>query len=92
MRALLEADVAYRGRTLALGGAQALFTDLDDRVTWQTGKLRVRLRPEALDQVIAVAGRGLVLAPCLFVRGAITMIDASGPPLLVYPARGRAAL
>lgn len=93
MRALLEADVAYRGRTLALGGAQALFADLDERISWQNGRLRVKLPgPADLDQVVAVGGRGLVLAPSLFVRGAITMIDASGPPMLVYPARGRAAL
>jgi DNA-binding transcriptional ArsR family regulator len=93
MRALLEADVAYRGRTLALGGAQALFADLDERVSWQNGKLRVRLpRADGLDQIVAVGGRGLVLSPCLFVRGALTMIDAGGPPLLVYPARGRGAL
>jgi hypothetical protein len=93
MRALLESDVAYRGRTLALGGAQALFADLDERVSWQKGKLRVRLPgADCLDQVVGVSGRGLVLAPCLFTRGALTMIDASGPPLLVYPARGRGAL
>ena len=92
MRALLEADVAYRGRTLALGGAQALFADLDERVSWRNGTLRVSVRADGLDQVVAVGGRGLVLAPCLFVRGAVTMIDASGPPLLFYPARGRAAL
>lgn len=93
MRALLEADVAYRGQTLALGGAQALFADLDERVSWQNGRLLVRMPGTAVpDQVHAVGGRGLVLAPCLFVRGAVTMIDASGPPVLVYPARGRAAL
>jgi DNA-binding transcriptional ArsR family regulator len=92
MRALLEADIAYRGRTLALGGAQALFAELGDRVSWQAGKLRVSLRAQGLDQVIAIGGRGLVLSPCLFVRNVITMIDASGPPLVVYPARGRAAL
>lgn len=93
MRALLEADVAYRGRTLALGGAQALFADLDQRVSWHDGRLRVRLPgAHGLDQTVKVGGRGMVLAPCLFVRGAITMIDASGPPWLVYPARGRATL
>jgi DNA-binding transcriptional ArsR family regulator len=92
MRALLEADVAYRGRTLALGGAQALFADLDERISWRGGRLRVRLPGPGLDQVAAVGGRGLVLAPCLFIRGAITMIDASGPPLLLYPARGRGVL
>jgi DNA-binding transcriptional ArsR family regulator len=92
MRALLEADIAYRGRTMALGGAQSLFAELGERVTWKAGRLRVSLRIQGLDQVIAIGGRGLVLSPCLFARGVITMIDASGPPLLIYPARGRAAL
>jgi len=92
MRALLEADIAYRGRGLALGGAQALFADLDDRVSWQNGSLRIALRPVGLDRTIRVGGRGLVLAPCLFVCNALTMIDAGEPPLLIYPARGRAAL
>jgi DNA-binding transcriptional ArsR family regulator len=92
MRALLEADIAYRGRTLAADGAQALFADLDHRVSWQAGRLRLRFPSDGFDQLIAIGGRGLVLVPCLFVRGALTMIDPNEPPVLIYPARGRAAL
>jgi DNA-binding transcriptional ArsR family regulator len=40
----------------------------------------------------SIAGRGLVLLPTLFARGAQPLIDPARPPTLVYPARGRATL
>src|SRR6266536_3399571 len=41
IHALLEADIVYRSRRLALGGARALFADLDGRVRWDDGVLYV---------------------------------------------------
>ncbi|MFC5182054.1 ArsR/SmtB family transcription factor [Actinomadura harenae] len=93
MRAVLEADLAHRARRLALGGAAALFAELDDRVTWEDGSVRVVIPSDVVRKVaVDVAGRGFVLAPCLFLRGAITMTDKDGPPLIAYPARGRGAV
>src|SRR4051812_3361372 len=41
MHSLLEADIVYRSRRLALGGARALFADFDGRVRWDDGVLFV---------------------------------------------------
>ncbi|WP_026414014.1 ArsR/SmtB family transcription factor [Actinomadura oligospora] len=93
MRAVLEADLAHRARRLTLGGAAALFAELDDRVTWTPGRVRVVIPGDTARKVVVdVAGRGLVLVPGLFLRGAITMIDEDLPPLISYPARGRGAV
>ena len=91
IRAVLEADIAYRARRLADAGARGLFSELDWRVRWDDGHILVDRLP-GLDYRIEIDGRGLPLVPSLFVRGAVTYISASEPPVLVYPARGRAAV
>jgi DNA-binding transcriptional ArsR family regulator len=94
MHAVLEADIIHRARTLALGGAQALFADLDDRVSWRNGTLTLTYPSNtmATDQSVVVGGRGLVLTPSLFARGAVSSIDGTEPPAVMYPARGRATV
>ncbi|MEU1462664.1 helix-turn-helix domain-containing protein [Streptomyces sp. NPDC005727] len=94
-RSIMEADLAHRARVLAEQGAAALFAGLDPRLVWTGGHLRLHREGDTAPWPsgdIRIAGRGMVLMPTLFARGAQTMIDASRPPLLVYPARGRATL
>lgn len=90
MRAVLEADIAYRCRQIAAGGAAGLFADLDARLRWDGQVLHVDGHHDDLH--IDVAGRGLPLTPSLFARGAIGLIDDTLPPYLTYPARGRAGV
>ncbi|MGY0491057.1 DUF5937 family protein [Streptomyces sp. WG-D5] len=95
VHAVLEADLAHRGKVLAEEGAGGLFASLDPRLTWNgevltlVKKLDRHPWPEA---DIRIGGRGLVLVPTLFAQGAHTMIDPGLPPLLSYPARGRATI
>jgi len=92
-RSVLQADIVYRARRLAEGGADGLFADLDPRVSWRDGVLSIgwnRAPDPGAD--IDLAGRGLVLAPTLFARGAHTNIDPGPTPILTYPARGRATM
>ena len=91
IRAVLEADIAYRARRLAEAGARGLFSDLDWRVAWDDGWILID-RLADLDHSIEIDGRGLPLVPSLFVRGAVTYISADEPPIVVYPARGRGAV
>ncbi|GII77146.1 transcriptional regulator [Sphaerisporangium rufum] len=92
-RSVLEADIVYRARVLARSGAQGLFADLDPRLSWSDGTLTVRYSYGFGGERRAdVAGRGLVLAPTMFARGAVTSIDPAGPPMIIYPARGRATM
>ncbi|MEV7601919.1 helix-turn-helix domain-containing protein [Kitasatospora sp. NPDC089797] len=91
-RAVLEADLVYRARVLAQHGAAALFSDLDHRLEWADGVLSINRNWMDGDVETAVDGRGLVLCPTFFVRGAITMIDSTRPPQISYPARGQAGM
>ena len=90
LQALLESDVTYRCHRIATGGIAALFADLDVRVSWSDGLLR--LDYAHLDTDDPVAGRGLPLTPSVFLRSANMQIDPVLPPVIAYPARGRATL
>ncbi|MFG2881888.1 ArsR/SmtB family transcription factor [Streptomyces sp. NPDC048297] len=95
MHSILEADLAYQARVLAEQGAAALFTGLDPKLVWSGDQLLLMRRGDPApwpSADIRIAGRGLVLMPTLYARGAQTVIDPSRPPLLIYPARGRATL
>ncbi|WP_416978290.1 helix-turn-helix domain-containing protein [Streptomyces sp. T028] len=94
-QSILEADLAHRGRVLAEQGAGALLTGLDRRLSWHSGRLRLTttdFRMQAPWCDTSIAGRGMVLLPTVFARGAQPLIDPSRPPTLIYPARGRATL
>ena len=93
-RSVLEADIVYRARMLAERGADGLFGDLSHRLHWADGALTIRWdRPDPLpDAEIHVDGRGLLLIPTCFARGAITNIDSGALPCISYPARGRATM
>ncbi len=91
-RAVLEADLVYRSRVLAQQGAAALFADLDHRLRWTDGVLSIDRPWTNWDDEITVDGRGLVLVPTFFARGAVTMISNDRAPQISYPARGRAGM
>jgi DNA-binding transcriptional ArsR family regulator len=87
VRELLERDVAYRARRLADGGLARLFEDLAPVVSLHGHELRVRQRTNA---TIDLGANGLLLSPSAFVAPRVaTMLE---PPVLIYPARGTAAL
>jgi DNA-binding transcriptional ArsR family regulator len=90
MRDVLDSDISYRSRQLVVGGANALFADLDDNLRWTNGRVEVDAVGLTVDD--HVDGRGLVLTPSLFAKHANTMIDSELPPVIAYPARGRAQL
>ncbi|RKT20117.1 ArsR family transcriptional regulator [Streptomyces sp. 1114.5] len=90
MRLVLEADMTYRARRLALGGARLLFADMHPDLRWREGVLHV-------DRMIsrhrvAAAGRGLLLMPSVFAHKPAPPLSPEEPPSLVYPSRGVATL
>jgi DNA-binding transcriptional ArsR family regulator len=87
VRELLERDIAYRSRRLAEGGLARLFEDLAPLVSLCGHELRVR---QPASSMIALGANGLLLSPSAFVAPRVATLVA--PPLLVYPARGTAAL
>ncbi|WP_017591484.1 ArsR/SmtB family transcription factor [Nocardiopsis potens] len=90
MRLVLEADMTYRARRLAVGGARALFADIHPDLHWDDGVLRI----DAVfgGYTTAAAGRGLLLMPSVFAHKPAPPVLPEEPPALVYPSRGTATL
>ncbi|MFC5663155.1 helix-turn-helix domain-containing protein [Kitasatospora misakiensis] len=90
MRLLLEADMTYRARRLAVGGARLLFADMHPFLRWQRGVLQIS------DMIsrhhVAVSGRGLLLVPSVFAHKPAPPLSPDGAPSLSYPCRGVATL
>lgn len=92
MRALHEADVTYRARQLALGGAELLFDDLHPAISWHDGVLTI---DKQLDEEVDPAGRGLVLIPAVFDWPGIALLlgeEIGLQPTVSYSPRGIAEL
>ncbi|MFH9866759.1 DUF5937 family protein [Streptomyces lydicus] len=88
LRALLEAEIAYRSRQLADGGLRRLFADLHPRVTWSGDTLTVRTRTDFV-QTQDLDGRGVLLLPSIFVwPDVVSGFDPPWQPTVIYPARG----
>ena len=90
MRLVLEADMTYRARQLAAGGARLLFADLHPNLRWQDGVLHIDKMIG--EHCVAASGRGLLLVPSLFAYKPIPPLSPKEPPWLAYPSRGVATL
>ncbi|MFJ5553308.1 helix-turn-helix domain-containing protein [Streptomyces sp. NPDC093225] len=90
MRLLLEADMTYRARQLALGGARRLFAGMHPNLSWQAGVLHIDKMIS--EHTVAAAGRGLLLSPSVFVHKPAPPVSPEAPPSLIYPSRGVATL
>lgn len=89
IRALLQADISYRARSVSAGGARALFGELHPSVRWHPGgRLELAIAYEA---PVALDERGLLLVPSVFAwPGIYVVTDPPWQPTLIYPARGTA--
>lgn len=90
MRLVLEADITYRARQLATGGARLLFSDLHPNLRWQNGVLHIDKMIG--EHHVAASGRGLPLVPSLFAYKPVPPLGAAEPPMLAYPSRGIATV
>jgi DNA-binding transcriptional ArsR family regulator len=90
LRALLEGDLLYRAKRLALEGAEGLFGDLHPAVSWRDGVLSVDKR---WDVDVEPGGRGVLLIPVAFSCPKCSVItDPPYQPTLTYTPRAIATL
>ncbi|MEV6929007.1 DUF5937 family protein [Dactylosporangium sp. NPDC051485] len=85
VRALLEADVIRRTRTLAAGGARALFDSLHPTVTWTGDRLIIDRKHR---EILEPQGEGLVLVPSAFHWPTVAVMSAPYRLMLAYPVAG----
>ncbi|HEY7261661.1 MAG TPA: DUF5937 family protein [Trebonia sp.] len=92
IRAVLDADVAYRGGQLADGGVRALLRDLHQDIRWDEGVLTISEPERRVDEVI-LGPDGVVFMPSVFCWPEPSVRkQTSTQTTLNYPARGAATV
>jgi Family of unknown function (DUF5937) len=87
IRAVLDADVAYRAIRLARGGIEALLTDLHPEL--ELAQHAITVQSSAAGSVHDLRGAGLLLVPCVFAWPHVMVdIDAGNPASITYAPRG----
>ncbi|GGS56200.1 ArsR/SmtB family transcription factor [Streptomyces cinerochromogenes] len=85
IRAVLEADIAYRARQLAEDGIREVFAGLNPALTWSGDTL---LSPHLPEPAACLDGAGITLVPTAFAVGCRFLTgDGPGQPALLYPTR-----
>lgn len=87
--AVLQADVLWRSRQLALGGAHGLFEDLHDTIVWHGDRLTAA---DHWNYTGALHGEGLLLVPSAMAWPDVRKMVEPYQPVIAYPARGVATL
>ena len=92
LRAVLDADVAYRGGQLADGGARALLRGLHPDIRWDEGVLTIAEPEQRVDDVM-LGPDGVVFMPSVFCwPDASARKQTSTQTTVHYPARGAATV
>jgi DNA-binding transcriptional ArsR family regulator len=87
IRALLDADVAYRAARLANGGIECLLADLHPRIKLHDHVIHAGTAGPVTKHDLS--GTGLLLIPCAFAWPYLEVgVGNPWPPHLIYAARG----
>ena len=94
IRAVLDADIAYRTGLLASGGARHLFRDMHPDLNWAAGTLTLADADTGRTEFQVRKGSGgLVLMPTVFGWPDVSLSRAtSTQTIMMYPARGAATV
>lgn len=87
IRALLDADVAYRASRLAKGGIEALLSDLHPELELAEHAITVQSTAHGAEHQLG--GTGLLLVPCVFAwPHVMTDLGDGNAPSITYGPRG----
>jgi DNA-binding transcriptional ArsR family regulator len=93
IRAVLDADIAYRAKQLAAGGVERLFADLHPDLQWHHGRLTLFERWRSDRVANGRAPGGLVLLPVVLgTPHVLIKLHTTTQTTVRYPARGIGAL
>ena len=94
IRAVLDADIAYRAGLLAGGGARQLFRDMHPDLNWAAGTLTlVDADTGGTEFQVRKGPDGLVLMPTVFGWPDVSLSKATSTQTIMrYPARGAATV
>ncbi|MFI1015808.1 ArsR/SmtB family transcription factor [Streptomyces sp. NPDC020965] len=84
IRSSLEEEILFRGRTLAVEGAEPMLTELGGRIAWSRPVLTA---PYHRDLDIAVSQSKLLLVPTVFAGGIRLFLQEHGVVAMSYQAR-----
>lgn len=86
MRAVLDADIAYRAQQVTLGGISALLKDLHPQLQFHQSTIRIN---KTGHRNYDLEGNGLLLIPSVFAGGCLMFDPGSlGLPTIDYGPRG----
>jgi hypothetical protein len=91
MTAILEGDILYRARTMALDGLDALLPDLHPSITYQPGEIHLGPVPSPSCCAVEVnlPGEGVQFVPTIFnVSGRMWKATPEWRPMIGYTALG----
>ncbi|PZS32733.1 MAG: transcriptional regulator, partial [Pseudonocardiales bacterium] len=87
IRAVLDADVAYRASRLARGGIEALLSDLHPGLELAEHAIHVQSSAQGAEHHLG--GGGLILVPCVFAWPHVMAdMGSLNPPSITYGPRG----
>ncbi|WAL64616.1 winged helix-turn-helix domain-containing protein [Amycolatopsis cynarae] len=91
--AVLDADIAYRARQWAVGGAEKLFPGLHPDLRWADGRLSLTGARWRIERAVDRGPGGLVLIPVVLGSHHVLIKKRTSTQTTIrYPARGAAAL
>ncbi|MBZ0306416.1 MAG: winged helix-turn-helix domain-containing protein, partial [Anaerolineae bacterium] len=86
MQEILEADILYRARQLALGGVEMVFAELDPTVTYENLEIRFKKKSDHSGEV---ESDRVILIPLIFsCQSPFSLISPEWYPSLSYQPRG----
>jgi DNA-binding transcriptional ArsR family regulator len=89
MSSVLEGDVIYRGRQMAVQGVIELFSLLNPNLFYRPGQIELRKTEKEADVKPSLEGQGLQLVPSVFASESVYwQIVPEYAPMLIYGARG----